>query len=250
MVEEAKRSRLSIILADSELELVPEAFWSHPSVSVNAKKRKKRSSQVLLDTNLHHSIFKDHTERNRRGRPDIIHQFLLIGLESILNKEDGLDLYVHTRNDELITIAKDTRMPKNYNRYYGLFEELLRTGAVPAGQDPLIRLYPEMQLKSIIEEILADHTDMRSEVVLMHEDGLASSSYSMVKELKDGGDGPLHLIVVIGGFSSGDFRSDIGSLKRRFSLYPDQLKAWAVEMEILSAFYNFAFKGIQTSEEA
>jgi rRNA small subunit pseudouridine methyltransferase Nep1 len=250
MVDKENRSRLSIILADSELELVPEAFWSHPSVSVNAKKRKKRSSQVLLDTNLHHSMFKDHVERNRRGRPDIVHQFLLIGLESILNKEDGLDLYVHTRNDELITISRETRMPKNYNRYYGLFEELLRTGAVPAGKDPLIRLYPEMNLASIIEEIKADHSDMRSEVVLMHENGIASSSYSMVRELIGGGEGPLHLIVIIGGFPSGDLRSDVSSIEKRFSLYPDQLKAWAVEMEILSAFYNFAFKGIQTSEEA
>ena len=238
---------MSLILADSELELVPEEYWSHPSVSINAQKRKKRSSQVLLDTNLHHSVFKDHKERNRRGRPDIVHQFLLIGLESILNKVGGLDLYVHTRNDELITISRETRMPKNYNRYYGLFEELFKTGAVPAGKDPLISISSEMDLKKVIDHVLTRRESMRSEVMLMHQAGKPVTPYSMISEILSEEEGPLHLIVVIGGFPSGDFRSDVSQIPRQYSIFEEELKAWSVEMEILSAFLNAGFRGIRTS---
>ena len=120
-------SRLTLILADSEIETVPSEFWSHPAVVQNARKRKKKPSQVLLDSTLHHSLFRNPDERNRRGRPDIVHQFLLLGLDSILNGENRLRLYIHTRNDELISVDPRTRLPKNYNRYSGLFEELFRS---------------------------------------------------------------------------------------------------------------------------
>lgn len=241
---------LTIVLADSELELVPEPYWHHPSVSINAKKRKKRSSKVLLDTNLHHSVFKDPAERNRRGRPDIVHQFLLIGLESILNIEGGMEVFVHTRNDELITISGRTRMPKNFNRFNGLFEELFRTGAVPSGKDPLIELFPDMNLISIIERAKMSRPKMENTVVLMHERGKPVSSYEMMAELSAESGSALHLIAVMGGFPSGDFRTDTSSMKNRYSLHNEQLKAWAVEMEIISSFYNLVFRGTRTSEEA
>ena len=69
---------LHLILVDSELEMVPEKFWSHPAVVTNSRKRGKKSSRVLLDSSLHHSLFKDQDEKKRRGRPDIVHQFLLL----------------------------------------------------------------------------------------------------------------------------------------------------------------------------
>ena len=50
---------LNLLLADSELEMVPRELWSHPAVVQNAKKRGKKPSQVLLDASLHHSAFRD-----------------------------------------------------------------------------------------------------------------------------------------------------------------------------------------------
>ncbi len=248
-LDEGGTGTLSLVLVDSELELVPPKFWSHPAVVENAKKRKKKPSMVLLDTNLHHSLFRDHIERNRRGRPDIVHQFLLIGLESILNIEGGLKLFIHTRNDELITISPQTRLPKNYNRYYGLFEELFRSGSVPPGDDPLITLKPGMELEDVLEEVFKSGPQkMKRRVITLDSGGTRSNAYDEFGSL---GDGPIHLICLIGGFPSGGYSSkpqDHSDVT--LSLHSKEMKAWAVEMELISAFYNVKFRGIRTSEEA
>jgi rRNA small subunit pseudouridine methyltransferase Nep1 len=233
------------VLVDSEIELVPKTYWSHPAVVLNAKKRKKKPSRVLLDTNLHHSLFQDPSERNRRGRPDIIHQFLLIGLESMLNMDGGLRLYVHTRNDELITISPETRIPKNYNRFCGLFEELFRTGAVPSGREPLISIQEKMGLEDVVSRV--KEAGPGSELVISMDPG-----GEMINpiDLIDGSE-PAHMICLIGGFSSGDFISDISKISEKMiSFHQRELKAWSVEMEIVSLFYNGLFRGNRTSEGA
>jgi rRNA small subunit pseudouridine methyltransferase Nep1 len=237
---DSKSSLLSIILVDSELELVPKEYWSHPAVVANAKKRNKRSSKVLLDTNFHHSIFKDPAERNRRGRPDIVHQFLLIGLESMLNIDGGLRLYVHTRNDEMITISPETRLPKNYNRFQGLFEELFRSGVVPDADNPLIKLNASMDLKKVFEKVAGEGPEGAETISFtLDPAGKRVSAYELMGTI---GKDKNHVICLIGGFPSGEFRSDPERLSNGVvSFHEKELKAWSVEMELISAFYNTLF---------
>jgi rRNA small subunit pseudouridine methyltransferase Nep1 len=204
----------------------------------NARKRKKRPSTVLLDSTLHHSLFKDPEERNRRGRPDIAHQFLLLGLDSILNQERRLNLFIHTRNDELIAIDPSTRLPKNYNRYAGLFEELFRSGAVPSGKDPLIRLHSPMDLGASVKQILKlpDIQGRKTKVLLLHPDGPPRDPWTTFEKMvrEEGFD---HIICMIGGFSHGDFRSDVEDLSdMKFTLPGGMLKVWTVVSEVLVGF--------------
>jgi rRNA small subunit pseudouridine methyltransferase Nep1 len=226
---------LNLLLADSELELVPREHWSHPCVVVNAKKRGKKPSQVLLDSTIHHPLFRDPFEKSRRGRPDIVHQFLLMGLDSLLNVEGGLRLWVHTRNNELIVVSPETRLPKNYARYQGLFEELLVSGAVPSRSKPLLELLPDHDMGKVLNRIGADRT------ILMHDQGekldLLEVFSGMVGEAA---------LCVIGGFSVGDLMSKV-PCDLRVSLHPDQLKVWTVEMEVLCS-YRRAFRGSHASE--
>lgn len=238
---------LSLILADAELETVPERFWGHPCVVVNAKKRKKRASKVLLDASLHHSLFKEREERNRRGRPDITHQFLMIGLESILAMDNGVKLYIHTRNDEMIDISPETRIPKNQNRFYGLFEELFRSGVVPNEKDPLITLTSQMKLNNVLEKVKGDREDMTTVVWLLTEGGERIECQSEMEGLISGIDGSIHLICILGGFSSGDFSSDLPPVNRKISIHERAMKSWAVEMELLSSFRRAAIRGSHTS---
>jgi rRNA small subunit pseudouridine methyltransferase Nep1 len=240
MVSETDGDRpfLSLILVDSELEIVPGEFWSHPAVVQNARKRKKKPSTVLLDSTLHYSLFKDPEERNRRGRPDIVHQFLLLGLDSILNTEERLRIYVHTRNDEFITVHPETRLPKNYNRYAGLFEELFRSGSVPTGRDPLIRLHPSTDLGASIEKItgVPEVKDMNTKILLLHPEGEPDDPWNIFqKVIKE--EGVEHVICLIGGFSHGDFNSDVEKLcDMKFTLPGGLLKVWTVVSEILVGF--------------
>ncbi|MFW3146817.1 MAG: 16S rRNA methyltransferase [Thermoplasmatota archaeon] len=228
---------LHLVLADAELELVPREFWSHPAVVNNARKRKKKPSTVILDSSLHHSIFKETEDRNRRGRPDIAYQFLLLGLDSILNLEGRLRLYIHTRNNELISISPETRLPKNFNRYVGLFEELFKTGAVPDGKKPLLRLESGRDLGSVIDSIRGGNDSGGGwKVVLLHPEG-KQHGFPDWREFGGGREGRRELIVVVGGFSSGDFRSDIRNISdEMISLPGGTLKVWTVVSEVLVGY--------------
>lgn len=230
--------RLHLMLVDSELEMVPKELWSHPSVASNARKRGKKPSQVLLDSNLHHSAM-DRDGASRRGRPDIVHQFLLLGLDSLLNAEGGLRLYVHTRNDELITADPSTRLPKNMNRYMGLFEELFASKAVPNKGSPLLLLRPDMDLGRCIgavrENAKADGRGLK--VVLMSPEGRSMGLPELFRERGGDTSSELDMLFLIGGFSHGDFRSDAAGLSdMRISISDRLLKVWAVEMELLVGF--------------
>jgi rRNA small subunit pseudouridine methyltransferase Nep1 len=243
MVDEEKhcpiiRPTLTLVLVDSEIELVPKKYWSHPAVVVNAKKRKKRPSMVLLDSSLHHSLFKDNDQKNRRGRPDIVHQYLLLSLDSILNAEGRLEIYVHTRNDQLIVIDRSTRLPKNYNRYSGLFEELFHTGTVPTGRDPLIRLIEDMDLPSSLRYIRSKKggDDRPTRTVLLHPDGEPMNTWELFGKLILN-EGIENIICLVGGFSHGDFRSAVEeNSDMKLSLPGGTLKVWTVISELLVGF--------------
>ena len=76
---------MHLVLADSELELVPKKIIKHPAV-VKGKSK-------ILDVSLHHTAMKILKDWRRRGRPDIVHFFLLLANDSILNKEGKLRVY-------------------------------------------------------------------------------------------------------------------------------------------------------------
>jgi rRNA small subunit pseudouridine methyltransferase Nep1 len=219
--------------------MVPKELWSHPSVASNARKRGKKPSQVLLDSNLHHSALGGREEAMRRGRPDIVHQFLLLGLDSLLNLEDGLRLYVHTRNDELIGVAPNTRLPKNLNRYMGLFEELFASGAVPSKEDPLLSIRKGMDLEKSIATVRdsARSAGRDLTVFILDQDGEQKGAHELFKDLTGLLEAKIEVLCLIGGFSHGQFRSDVKAQSdRSISLSNALLKVWGVEMELIVAY--------------
>jgi len=112
--------RLKIILLESALETVPHEIWRHPAVVKNARRRGKKPGETLLDVSLHYHAMKNLKDREKRGRPDIVHTTLLELLESPLNKEGHLEVYVHTYQGHVIFIDPSTRIPRNYNRFGAL----------------------------------------------------------------------------------------------------------------------------------
>ena len=126
---------MHLVLADSELELVPKKIIKHPAV-VKGKSK-------ILDASLHHTAMKILKDWRRRGRPDIVHFFLLLANDSILNKEGKLRVYVHTRNNEVIYVKPETRIIKNYNRFKGLMQQLLEKERVPPDGEALMEVRKE-----------------------------------------------------------------------------------------------------------
>ncbi len=213
---------LHLVIAESELEPVPEEIADHPAVVNYARRRKKRPTEVILDSTYHHSALKNLPDGERRGRPDIVHICLLNALESIANREGLLRVYVHTRNDEVIYIRPETRLPRNYNRFLGLMESLFKNRVVPKDLG-LLRLEKET-LDQLIEEINPD------KVFVMHENGRMIGPPDFGRVLVSY-ENPL---VIVGGFPHGDFRREIKG--ERISFYLEPLMAWTVVNEVIVHF--------------
>ncbi len=108
---------LTIILAESSLELIPNQLQNHSSVTSYSKKFKKNPSKSLLDNCWHFAAMKGLDNEIKRGRPDIVHVTLLSLCTTRAFFENKINVFVHTINNEIITIHNNTRLPKSYHRF-------------------------------------------------------------------------------------------------------------------------------------
>ena len=209
-----------MILADSEIEIVPPEIARLPAIRKDAERRGKRAEEMLLDSSLHHSAMRGLDRWERRGRPDIVHMSMLIANESILNREGMLDTVIHTRNDEVIKISPEMRVVKNYVRFRGLMEQLFMKGEVPVG-NPLMRL-EKGNVKAVLEEMDVD------KVVLLSESGGEKNLEDVLTE---------HTACIIGGFPHGDFISPVKEIADEVvSIYPSPLPAWIALTETVVSY--------------
>jgi len=223
---------LSIILADAELETIPQELWRSPAIRAASRKTGKKPGQLILDASLHHSALKDSADWKRRGRPDIVHFFLMLCLDSVLNQLGQLNIYVHTRNDLVIEPASDVRLPKNYNRFLGLMEQLFARGQVPAEGEPLVTLRRRLPLKRLVAELDPD------EIIALSPDGDSERLDRLFSGMID-----KNVACIVGGFSSGDFSSPVYELcTKKISIHPELLKVWTVTSEVLVS-YELALRG-------
>ena len=216
---------IKLILAESSLELIPRDIIGHPAVLKTAQRRGKKPTEILLDVSLHYHAMKKLHNKHKRGRPDIVHITLLELLSSPLNIEGNLRIYIHTINDYVIIVDPRTRIPRNYNRFVGLMEQLLTIGKVPPDSD-----------KPLMEAIAMGFTALlkyigKEEVILLSEKGeIVSTDELCRKALEE------DIPIVIGGFPHGDFSEEVlASAKYVYSIYPRPLDAWVVASRIATA---------------
>ncbi len=212
---------LTIILIDSELETIPEEMWNDPAVRKLASSRKKSPQKLLLDSNfLHTSIERTFPGMStRRGRPDIFHTFLNVVNDTILNRKGNLRVYIHTRNNKVITVNPETRIPKSYNRFVGLMEDLFLKGTIAADEHVLLKV-ENLSAQEAVRKYAAGRT------VVMSPGGI----YSRVRDIIQTGD----MTVVIGGFAEGDYISDLSFIGEKYSLFEEELTIWTVASEIIN----------------
>jgi len=222
---------LTLVLAEAELEMMPAELSHHPMVLAHAQVRKKPAERILLDSNYHHGAMTTLPEGRRRGRPDITHLFLLTALESIVNKQNLLKIFLHTRNNDVISIHPTTRIMRNYDRFCGLIEQLFDKHYVPDEKQPLLVLHNNKSLKQVVDEIKANVVVAFSSTgtpVILHE------YFTSLKKQKK-----KDIACIIGGFPSGEFHADIKNIADEcVSLYPEMLPAWTVASEVLVNYEN------------
>ncbi len=216
---------LTLVVVDAELELIPPEMLDDHSIRIQAKKRKKPAKKMILDSNFMHGAIERAFpgESTRRGRPDIIFHLLQVALESILNRRGHLAVVIHTRNDIIITINPRIRLPKSYNRFVGLMEDLFDKGVI-SGQDDVL-------LKTEAGDWRHALSLGSGQRILLSPKGVNSK----IRDIFQGSPGD-DRTVIIGGFSQGDFLSDVYSLGSGISIYPEELTIWSVAMEVICQY--------------
>ena len=222
---------LTIILVESELELIPSQILSHPAVISYAKQRNKKPKGLILDSSFHHSAMKELPEGNRRGRPDIVHIFLLNSLESILNKKGKLKIIIHTRNNQAIFIDSKTRIMRSYHRFIGLFEQLFEKKKIVTEEKILIELRENISLDKIIKNENHDF------ILTFSENGKIVELHNYLTNLKN--KKIKNILCIIGCFPHVDFHFDISKYSDDvISIFEEKLTAWSVANELLTFFNN------------
>ena len=215
---------LTLVLVESALQLVPNEILSHPQIKHYAKKRRKAADEILLDRSFHHSAMQRLARMpypipaDKMGRPDIVHNTLLQVLETPLNWEGLLRVFVHTQDEHVISINPKVRLPKNYIRFIGLIEQLFAKKRVPKEGEPLLRI-ERMSLQQLATicgptEVLGFSTQGKP---------------AFIRDVAEFASTLKSPLTFIGGFPRGHFTEKTKQLvKETFSVDKRPLDAWVV----------------------
>jgi rRNA small subunit pseudouridine methyltransferase Nep1 len=214
---------LILVLAEVALETVPKDLWNHPTVRHHSKRQRKPPEKLLLDRSLHHSAMRRLDDNEKRGRPDIIHFALLEALGSPLNKEGLLKVYIHTNKDYVITVDPSTRLPRNYNRFIGLMEQLFQLGKVPSEGEALLTL-EHKTLQQLLTETEADY------ILAFSRAGKQKTLQDAVSSLQS----KRRPAVIVGGFPHGHFSETAVKLADEVvCVDSEMLEAWTVTSRVI-----------------
>ena len=235
---------LHLILVETALELIPPKYRSHSSVLSNVKKFGNPGR--ILDSALHHSCMKTLQDSQKRGRPDILHQYFLTCLSSILNKNQQLRIYFHTRNDEIFEINPHMRAPKDYIRFKGLMYQLLneqqisfsrqssektQNGISSSVKDDCLISRINLPLIVFIKNLNPDKIlRFTTKGTLTSQKVLFNFMHSYQNK---------NILAIIGGFQSGSYSSKVMDIDAEdISIYPEGLETNAVINRVIINFEN------------
>ena len=220
---------LIIILAEAGLELVPDEIKSEKISRKNYDPSYFPS--MILDNAIYHTVMNKLSNAEKRGRPDIVHQFLLNSLGSPLNKEGLLQLYIHTANNEIFKINPQLQILRNYERFKGLMAKLLIERKILSEIDVLISEYTG-GLKDLIKKLNPDRIFLFSSKGKLNNNPISLFPSDPTKKT----------LTFIGGFQKGMFNENILSVSDNLiSLYHEPLDSWIVLQKIIT-FYEIAIK--------
>jgi len=218
---------LTLVLAESSIELVPNEITDHKSVLALARRKNKDPHRLILDQSYHHSaILRLGRSGIGRGRPDIAHFSLLLALGSPLNSDGDLRCFVHTRDDHIITVNPQARLPRNTDRFTSLLEQLYEESVVPSSGAPLMSLRTG-SLPRLLSELSSDL------VVALTTQGAPKPMETVASEMANAA----KPVALVGGFPVGHFSlKTIEASSRKYRIDHRPLEAWTV---VARAVYDY-----------
>lgn len=220
---------LSLILAESALELVPSKLQDHPSVLSHAQKLGKNTSEILLDNSWHFAAMKGIDNEIKRGRPDLVHFSILEATTIPLYLQNKIKIYVHTIDDKVIYIGENVHIPKSYHRFEGLIEKLFLEKIIRSNGNILLEI-KEKSFSELIDEIKP------SKIIGFSTKGELRTFEKIISEISD------NSCIVIGGFQKGHFSESIQSkITKLFSVDNLSYEAHVVIARILYEYEKTIF---------
>ena len=220
---------LYIILAESSLELIPKKIHNHPSVTSYSKKFKKNSSNTLLDNSWHFGAMKGLDNEIKRGRPDIIHLTLLSLCTTPVFYKNRIKVFVHTVNDEVISINNNTRLPKSYHRFQGLMEKLFLTKKIES-EDEILMEMKNSSLSQLVSKIKP------TQIIGLTTQGQKISLDKLVKQIEE------NSCIILGGFQKGHFSNETEKIiEESFSINDSSLEAHLVASRLAYEYEKTIF---------
>ena len=215
---------LNLVLAESALETIPSELWRDPLIRRYSEKRGKEVEFLLLDRSYHHAAMKNLPWSEKRGRPDIVHFSLLEALGSPLNKEGLLRVYVHTISNCIISINPETRLPRNYDRFVGLFEQLFKLEQIPSNGPALLTLVENTTLPKLVKKIKPDYTIAFSR----------TGDFKTLQECVSAFIDKKNPLVIVGGFQHGTLSSNSLKLANLVvAIDREMLETWTLTARIV-----------------
>jgi len=219
----------SVIFAESSLELVPKKIQNHPSITAHAEKKQKSPNEILLDNSWHFAAMKGLKNEIKRGRPDIVHLCLLESCSIPLYFRNKIKVYVHTINDEIISISHNVRIPKSYHRFEGLIEKLFKEKVIKNNQKSLLQLQTT-NFSKFIDKLKP------KKVIGLSTEGNFSSYEKVATLLND------NVCLVIGAFQKGHFSNLIKKkIDHLFCVDKHSLEAHVIVSRILYEYEKTIF---------
>jgi len=213
------------VLLEAAIERVPPSIANHPAVLKTASRRGKKPTEILLDASLHYHAMKRLPKANKRGRPDIIHVSLLEVLESPLCRRGYLKVAVYTIEGHALFVDPSTRLPKNYNRFVGLMEQLFKLGQVPPNTPRPLMYLKTMRLEDLLEDLSVNGLILLDEKC-EYRPVCAVIEHAMKERLAIG----------IGAFPRGDFEEMTRQRATHcYSIYGEPLATHIVVSRVISS---------------
>ena len=220
---------VSLVLAESSLELIPPELQGHPSVLLHAKRLHKRPSEMLLDNSWHHAAMRGISNELKRGRPDLVHFSILEAASIPLYRENKVDVYIHTIDDHVITLGTNVNVPRSYHRFAGLVEKLFREKVVLAGDKTLMRA-DKRTFSELIGRLGA------SRVIGLSTSG-EPKSFEAVSLMLDH-----NACIVVGGFQKGHFAESVqNEIEQLYSVGAESYDAHVVVSRLLYEYEKTIF---------
>ena len=220
---------LHIILLDCALELIPREITSLKQIQKHAARRGKKPPELLLDQTHHGESMTKLSQNERRGRPDITFLSLMSILETPLCKEGLLSIHLHLQDGRIVEVNPDVRLPRNYDRFVGLMEQLFLMGRVPPKGDSLLR-FVEMSLEGLISKLKSKTTNAMT--LLAIEKGQKTSVETLRTAFPN--DQSIPVIAGVGAYPHGDLSEEIVNLfDTHIELDREVMMAWHVCSELL-----------------